>query len=145
MYEELVKRCKALRDYNGLVSDEMIQECWDCVGEAADAIEELQRHFCRHAIHNVHDRGDDSLCDVLMTEPPKLTYKALLHAAKKMHTWIFLHSYDEQEAYDECGLSDEMNAELGYGGRLVGSVVPPTPEDQYPPMPAGGQMEEEAE
>ena len=87
MYEELVKRCKALRDYNGLVSDEMIQECWDCVGTAADAIEEL------------------------------------LKAAKKMHTWIFLHSYDEQEAYDECGLSDEMNAALGYGGRLE-IVVP---------------------
>ena len=39
--------------------------------EAADAIEELQQHYCRHAIHNVHDRGDDSLCRVLKTEPPK--------------------------------------------------------------------------
>lgn len=42
----------------------------------------------------------------------------LLKAAKKMHTWIFLNTGDEQKAYDECGLSDEMNAALGYGGRF---------------------------
>lgn len=45
--------------------------------------------------------------------------EALLKAARAMHLWIFNHSVDEQEAYDECGLSDEMNAELGYGGKLV--------------------------
>lgn len=45
-------------------------------------------------------------------------YRELLKAAKKMHTWIFLNSFDEQAAYNECGLSDEMNATLGYGGRL---------------------------
>lgn len=43
----------------------------------------------------------------------------LLKAARAMHLWIFNHSVDEQEAYDECGLSDEMNAELGYGGKLI--------------------------
>ena len=43
----------------------------------------------------------------------------LLKAAKSMHTWIFLNSGDEQDAYDECGLSDEMNAALGYGGQFV--------------------------
>ena len=42
----------------------------------------------------------------------------LLKVAKKMHLWIFLHSGDEQEAYDWCGLSDEMNTALGYGGQL---------------------------
>lgn len=42
MHNELVKRCKALTDYNGLIPDEMIQEAFDCVKEAADAIEELQ-------------------------------------------------------------------------------------------------------
>lgn len=42
----------------------------------------------------------------------------LLKAAKKMHLWIFLNTGDEQKAYDECGLTDEMNAALGYGGRL---------------------------
>lgn len=25
-------------------------------------VEELELHYCRHAIRNVHDRGDDSLC-----------------------------------------------------------------------------------
>lgn len=43
----------------------------------------------------------------------------LLKAAKAMHTWIFLNSGDEQAAYDECGLTDEMNAALGYCGQFV--------------------------
>lgn len=43
----------------------------------------------------------------------------LLKAAKAMHTWIFLNTGDEQAAYDECGLTDEMNAMLGYGGQFV--------------------------
>lgn len=30
---------------------------------AADAIEQLQKSICPHYIRNVHDRGDDSLCD----------------------------------------------------------------------------------
>jgi len=34
-------------------------------------IEELELHYCPHAIRNVHDRGDDSLCRVLGAEPPK--------------------------------------------------------------------------
>lgn len=48
----------------------------------------------------------------------------LLKAAKKMHTWIFLNSFDEQAAYDECGLSDEMNAALGYGGQIELRIDP---------------------
>ena len=43
----------------------------------------------------------------------------LLKAAKAMHTWIFLNTGDEQAAYDECGLTDEMNAMLGYGGQFA--------------------------
>ena len=31
--------------------------------EAADAIEELQAAKCPHFIRNIHDRGDDSLCE----------------------------------------------------------------------------------
>ena len=46
----------------------------------------------------------------------------LLKAAKAMHTWIFLNTGDEQAAYDECGLTDEMNAMLGYGGQLVAEL-----------------------
>lgn len=47
----------------------------------------------------------------------------LLKVASAMHTWIFLHTGDEQAAYDECGLTDEMNAELGYSGQYV--IEPP--------------------
>lgn len=50
----------------------------------------------------------------------------LLKVASAMHTWIFLHTGDEQAAYDECGLTDEMNAELGYGGQFM--VEPPEEE-----------------
>lgn len=46
----------------------------------------------------------------------------LLKAAKAMHTWIFLNSVDEQDAYDECGLTDEMNMVLGYGGQFVAEM-----------------------
>lgn len=56
-------------------------------------------------------------------------YTELLHAARKMHEWIFLHTGDEQEAYDECGLSDEMNTLLGYGGRI--EIGPLTKEDDH--------------
>lgn len=52
----------------------------------------------------------------------------LLRAAEKMHTWIFLNTGDEQKAYDECGLSDEMNAALGYGGRF--EIVVPKEETE---------------
>jgi len=43
----------------------------------------------------------------------------LNNAAKAMHLWIFLNSGDEQKAYDECHLTEEMNIALGYGGQFV--------------------------
>ena len=54
------------------------------------------------------------------------TIEELLKAASAMHTWIFLNTGDEQKAYDECGLSDEMNAALGYSGQFV--AEPPKEE-----------------
>lgn len=48
-----------------------------------------------------------------------IEYDRLLEIAKKMHCWIFLHSVDEYEAYDEIGLTDEENAELGSIGTFV--------------------------
>lgn len=48
-----------------------------------------------------------------------IEYERLLKIAKAMHTWIFLHTGDEQKAYDEIGLTDEENAILGYGGQFV--------------------------
>lgn len=46
----------------------------------------------------------------------KIPYDRLLEIAKKMHTYIFLNSFDEQEAYDKIGLTDEENYLLGYCG-----------------------------
>lgn len=46
------------------------------------------------------------------------SYERVLRLAKKMHTWIFLNTGDEQAAYDEIGLTDEDNVLLGYGGRI---------------------------
>lgn len=42
-----------------------------------------------------------------------IEYERLLEIAKKMHCWIFLHTFDEQKVYDELGLTDEENAALG--------------------------------
>lgn len=43
----------------------------------------------------------------------------LLKIAKKMHLWIFKHTMDEYEVYKECGLTDEDDARLGYGGQYT--------------------------
>lgn len=55
------------------------------------------------------------------------SYEELLKAARAMHTWIFLHSRNEELAYKACGLSDEMNAFLGYSGSFTLTV--PADED----------------
>ena len=70
MYDELIKNLR--HD-----SASALQNCdFDFVHgwmlEAADAIEELQRSKCPHYIRNVHDRGDDSLCDKWMCEVASL-------------------------------------------------------------------------
>lgn len=43
----------------------------------------------------------------------------LLKAGAAMHTWIFLHTGDEEAAYVECGLSCEDNARFGYAGSVM--------------------------
>lgn len=48
----------------------------------------------------------------------KMQNERLLKIAKAMHTWIFLHTGNEEKAYEECGLTDEENALLGYCGKL---------------------------
>ena len=55
-------------------------------------------------------------------------YMELLKAARKMHLWIFLNTADEERAYEECELTDEMNALLGYSGSFVINDDP----DLYP-------------
>ena len=65
MYDNLIKRLRRCASYDPRF---VIQDCED----AADAIEELQRSKCPHYIRNVHDRGDDSLCDKWMCEVKSL-------------------------------------------------------------------------
>ena len=67
-----------------------------------------------------YDGRPDIACDY---EQVADAIEKLIKVASAMHTWIFLHTGDEQTAYDECGLTDEMNAELGYGGQFV--IEPP--------------------
>ena len=48
----------------------------------------------------------------------KISKERLLQIARKMHLWIFLHSDNEQEIYDELGLTEEENKILGYSGQI---------------------------
>ena len=124
MYEELVKELRLACD------DERYSGKYlylSLINRAADAIEKLQAYADLY-----RDGGETAMRAV---EQYKTAYMAehdakeeLLRAAKKMHTWIFLNTGDEQKAYDECGLSDEMNAALGYGGRL--EIVVPKEETE---------------
>lgn len=69
---------------------------------------------------------DEEVCNPILMEKAADAIEELMKAAKAMHTWIFLNTGDEQKAYDECGLSDEMNAALGYSGQFV--AEPPKEE-----------------
>lgn len=47
-----------------------------------------------------------------------ISKERLMEIAHKMHTYIFIHTGDEQEVYDELGLTDEENLLFGYGGQI---------------------------
>lgn len=49
----------------------------------------------------------------------QVRYERLLEIARKMHLYIFLHSDNEQEIYDELGLTEEENIVLGYSGQII--------------------------
>ena len=82
---------------------------------------ELVKALRNNADHYMTVEGEAGLVHLLTDAADAI--EELLKAAKKMHTWIFLNTGDEQKAYDECGLSDEMNAALGYGGQFKVSVL----------------------
>lgn len=73
-YSETVSRLRFMEEKSKALN---MLTGWDDGGvtalytDAADAIEELVAMACPHYHRNVHDRGDDSYCDVLNTEPPK--------------------------------------------------------------------------
>ena len=80
--------------------------CWCCGGG---------RRYCdERRCTNWHAIKREPGAEVIS----KAEYDKLLAAAKAMHTWIFLNTADEFEVYDECGLTDEMNALLGSMGRF---------------------------
>lgn len=98
MYDELIKQ---LKEFASLPEHcENIADCDKCPKE------EICLSFTNKRIIEV------------ITEAAE-TIEELLKVAKAMHTWIFLNSGDEQVAYDECGLTDEMNMALGYGGQFI--------------------------
>ena len=94
MYEELVK---ALRDPCPHENCVLCQQAAEAIEELSAEVDALKHDIARYVEINTD----------------------LLNAAKAMHTWIFLNTADEEEAYAECGLTDEMNALLGYGGSVT--------------------------
>lgn len=63
-------------------------------------------------LHNTIDAKDKIINE------QALEIARLKKIAHKMHLYIFLHSDNEQEIYDELGLTDEENAILGYIGQF---------------------------
>lgn len=47
-----------------------------------------------------------------------IPYERLLYIANQMHLYIFIHTGDEQQAYDEIGLTERENQILGYSGEF---------------------------
>ena len=95
---------------------EMPENCRDCgieqEGFWCGALDGYQNTRCF-----TNERRED--CPLV--EVP-VDYDELLKAAQAMHTWIFLHSGNEKLAYKACGLSDEMNALLGYSGSYTVTI-----------------------
>lgn len=58
MYDELIKSLRDMSKMGTKYGMAVVK-----MHEAADAIEELQAAKCPHYIRNIHDRGDDSLCE----------------------------------------------------------------------------------
>lgn len=65
----------------------------------------------------------------VQTEP--ISYERLLKLAKKMHTWIFLNTGDEQEVYDKLGITEEENYVFGYGGKIEMPLPKAPKENDY--------------
>ena len=107
MYDELIAE---LRQHHCDAKEDDTQEvCEECAYDVIIADESVPSGIASVCVCGLMHRAADAIED-------------LLKAAKAMHTWIFLNSVDEQAAYDECGLSDEMNVALGYGGQFVAEM-----------------------
>ena len=83
------------------IGDEEGKNCFDC---PLYEIDDCQKVMCQDSLDLIKHHHEE--------------YEHLLKIARKMHTWIFLNTGDEQAVYDEIGLSDEDNMLLGYGGKI---------------------------
>lgn len=84
--------------------------------------DELVKRLRERSVFLFPHHGESRSYDADLMHEAADAIEELMKAAKAMHTWIFLNTGDEQKAYDECGLSDEMNAALGYCGQFVAEL-----------------------
>ena len=111
MYEKLIAE---LRQHHCDAREDDTQEvCEECAYDVIIADKSVPSGIASVCVCGLMHRAADAI-------------EELLKVASAMHTWIFLNTGDEQKAYDECGLSDEMNAALGYIGQFV--AEPPKEE-----------------
>lgn len=89
---------------------------------------ETDEEACETCKYNGFDDGDCVGMYGLMLRSAA-AIEELLRIGAKMHTWIFLHTTDEQAAYDEIGLTEEQNALFGYSGQMILEAAPPLDED----------------
>lgn len=119
MYDKLITALRTCVDKDkGCSECPYYERCMNTSGkfvvmvDAANALEEINQKY-----ESISKSLRDEAVELIRKKDAK--YNELLKAAHSMHTWIFLNSFDEQKAYDECGLTPEMNALLGYGGQFI--------------------------
>lgn len=89
--------------------------CKTLQGKYAEKLEKENNNMNEkiNELYNKLDAQDEII------EQQAQKYSRLLKISRSMHTWIFLHSDNEQEVYDELGLTDEENILLGYSGQMI--------------------------
>ena len=92
--------------------------CRQLMKDAHNLIKQQQTQLDNYS-HNVRNLTTDFIEQQRVIYRQQAEIERLTTIAKKMHSWIFTNSYDEEKAYAECGLTDEENALLGYCGKIV--------------------------
>lgn len=91
--------------------DERTVKCLDCF----DNDECLDRGYCDVWTADI---ADTLIANGVTVQTTPISYNRLLKLAKRMHFWIWDHSFDEQKVYDQLGLTEEENYVFGYGGKM---------------------------
>lgn len=111
MYDELIEELR--RHHCDAKEDDTQEICEECAYDVIIADKSVPSGIASVCVCGLMNRAADAI-------------EELLKAAKAMHTWAFLNSWNTQAAYDECWLTDKINVALGYGGQFV--VEPPKEE-----------------